>query len=77
MTDFGFGGQHQLSNCRGFVCREKSTVLGRGFRTKAEASDWIDAFGVHLDWRAGFAFQLKGDATALEIVNHQGNVAKV
>lgn len=49
----------------------------RGFRSKQAASEWIDAFGVELDWRAGYTFRLKGDSTHMEIVNRQGVLAKV
>ncbi|HEK4047852.1 hypothetical protein [Pseudomonas aeruginosa] len=48
----------------------------RGFRSKLDASNWINAFGERLDWRAGFTFKLKGDTIHMEIVSRQGDVAK-
>lgn len=62
--------------CRWFVNHGARTYFDtRGFRSKQEASDWIDAFGSALDWRAGFVFRLKGDDTDTRIVNRRGEVA--
>lgn len=63
------------SRCRWFVRRGEVVVLERGFRTKLEASNWIDAFGRLLDWRVGFAFRLKGDDVLIEVVDREGKPA--
>ena len=72
MAGFNFEVVPLQSHCRWFVRRGEVVVLERGFRTKSEASSWIDAFGIALDWRAGFAFQLKGDDVLMEIVDREG-----
>ncbi|WP_321820731.1 MULTISPECIES: hypothetical protein [unclassified Burkholderia] len=62
--------------CRWFVRQGATTHFMRGFRSKGDASNWIDAFGSSLDWRAGFRFRLKGDAQDIEIVDRQGRIAQ-
>lgn len=62
--------------CRWFVKRGDEFTLDRGFRSKREASDWIDSLGDRLDWRAGFTFHIKGDSTHMEIVSRSGGLAK-
>lgn len=64
---------------RWFVCRGTSTNLnlGRGFRTKDDASQWIDSFGYRLDWRSGFLFRLRGDDCDMSIVDRAGSLAKM
>lgn len=62
--------------CRWFVRRGATTRFDCGFRTKGDASTWIDRMGTRLDWRAGFTFRLRGDDTDIAIVDRKGNVAK-
>ena len=57
---------------RYFVKAGPSVALTRGFKTKAEASAWIDGFGDQLDWRSGFLFRLKGDDRNFSIINRRG-----
>lgn len=61
--------------CRWFVRRGATTKLNRGFRSKNEASLWINALGYRLDWRAGYVFRLKGDCIDMAIVDRHGIVA--
>ncbi|WP_241294359.1 hypothetical protein [Burkholderia stabilis] len=61
--------------CRWFVRQGSMTYFSGGFRSKGDASNWINAFGSSLDWRSGFRFRLKGDATDIEIVDRHGRVA--
>lgn len=63
--------------CRWFVKRGPTTWFDRGFRSKSDASNWIDAHGSHLDWRCGFVFRLRGEPTDIEIVDRMGNRAIV
>ncbi|MFK4135962.1 hypothetical protein ACI2KR_27310 [Pseudomonas luteola] len=76
MTEFHHASIPLQNNCRWFVRRGEAVQYDRGFRSKGEASDWIESFGSKLDWRAGFSFKLKGDNTHMEIVNRQGALAK-
>lgn len=75
MTEFNYNSVPLQGNCRWFVRRGATVKYNRGFRSKEDASNWIDAFGPSLNWRAGFTFQLKGDAVAMEIVNRKGERA--
>jgi hypothetical protein len=52
-------------------------MFDRGFKSKDEASSWIDGLGCRLDWRAGFVARLRGEDTNIEIVYRQGQVALV
>lgn len=72
MIGFSFELVPVQNHCRWFVRRGEMLALDRGFRTIAEASQWIEAFGIALDWRAGFTFQLKGDEVLMEIVDRNG-----
>lgn len=63
------------SGCRWFVRFGACTYFDcRGFRTKADADEWINAQPV--DWRVGFYFRLKGDDKECEIVDRKGKRAK-
>lgn len=72
---FSFAEVPQQKRCRWFVRRGASTRFDRGFPSKSDASNWIDAFGSRLDWRAGFLFRLRGDDTDIEIIDRAGNRA--
>lgn len=62
--------------CRYFVRREGcELILKRGFRTKAEASRWINS--LNCEWRAGFTFRLHWDSVDMHIVDRDGKLAKV
>src|SRR5690554_2860293 len=76
MTPFNYSSVPLQGNCRWFVRRGDTVKYERGFRSKQDANNWINAFGERLDWRAGFTFRLKGDTTHMEIVSRQGDVAK-
>ena len=65
----------QQARCRWFVRQGSITRLDRGFRSKEEASAWIDSFDFRLDWRVGFLFRLRGDNADIEIVDRYGNRA--
>lgn len=73
---FSFGEVPKQNRCRWFVRRGAATHFDRGFRAKGDASNWIDAMGTRLEWRAGFTFRLYGDDTDIAIVDRKGNVAK-
>lgn len=73
---FSFGDVPLQVRCRWFVRRGATTRFDRGFRSKDEASNWIDSFGSRLDWRVGFLFRLRADNTDIEIVDRRGNLAK-
>ncbi len=65
------------SGARWFLERQGQTYTAGGFRSKAEASAWIDNLGrSRLDWRAGFVFKLRGDVGEMKIVDRHGVVAK-
>ncbi|EKY4113591.1 TPA: hypothetical protein ACGW3M_001071 [Pseudomonas aeruginosa] len=76
MTPFSYTSVPLQGNCRWFVRRGDTVKYERGFRSKLDASNWINAFGERLDWRAGFTFKLKGDTIHMEIASRQGDVAK-
>lgn len=61
--------------CRWFVQRGATTKFERGFRSKQEASNWINSLGSALIWRAGFTFRLRGDDIDMYIVNRVGQLA--
>ena len=73
---FSFAEVPQQLRCRWFVRRGATTRFDRGFRSKGDASNWINAFGSRLDWRVGFLFRLRGDDADIEIVDRQGNRAQ-
>lgn len=56
---------------RWFVRYGPTTKFTRGFRTKAEASRWINELD-HLDWRVGYMFRLKGDEYEVCVVSRKG-----
>lgn len=58
---------------RWFIRRGAETNLSRGFRSKQDASNWIDS--QRLEWRAGFLFRLRGDDVDMCIVDKKGNRA--
>ena len=60
--------------CRWFVRYGAATKFNRGFNTKAQASNWIDALE-GLDWRSGFLFRLRGDDYDVQIVDSKGRAA--
>jgi hypothetical protein len=60
---------------RWFVKRGASTNFDCGFRSKKEASDWIDSHE-NLDWREGFTFRIKGRDTFYSIVDRYGQTPK-
>lgn len=65
------------TRCRWFVKHNARTYRDcRGFRSKAEANDWIAAFGAALDWRVGYRFRLKGDTFDTVIVDRTGQECK-
>lgn len=65
------------SGARWFLERQSQVYTAGGFRSKSEASDWIDSLGrSRLDWRAGFVFKLRGDVGEMKIVDRHGVVAK-
>ena len=55
-----------------FIRRNDQIDLERGFKTKKEASDWIDGLGYALDWRAGYTFRIRGDSTHMDVVDRKG-----
>jgi hypothetical protein len=61
--------------CRWFVKRSATTWFNRGFRSKSDASNWINGHGPALDWRSGFVFRLKGCDEDIEIVDRTGKRA--
>lgn len=76
MPPFNYNSVPLQGNCRWFVRRGDVVKYERGFRSKLDASNWIDAFGERLDWRAGFTFRLKDDSMHMEIVSRAGVLAK-
>lgn len=66
----------QQPGCRWFIKRDDTLLLDRGFRTKTEASEWINQLDYRLDWRVGFTFKLRGEATVMQIVNRSGESPK-
>lgn len=60
-----------------FVQIEGCPQWGMGFASKRSASEWIDAHGARLDWRAGFCFRLRGINVDIEIVDRLGAPARV
>lgn len=63
------------SRCRWFIKRGVTTKFNRGFRSKIEASNWINNLGSALMWRVGFTFRLRGDDVDMYIVNRRGLLA--
>lgn len=61
------------SRCRWFVQRGATTNFERGFRSKQDASNWIES--QRPAWRAGFTFRLCGDDVDMYIVNRGGRIA--
>lgn len=61
---------------RYFIKRGATTWSSVGFRTKRDASDWINSHGDALEWRAGFVFRLRGDGRDVDIVNRRGELAR-
>ena len=76
-SGFTFGLVPLQKGCRWFVRYGATTKYDRGFVSKSEADDWIKALGHHVDWRSGFAFQLKGDPYQVAVVDRKGIEAKI
>lgn len=76
MADFSYSKVPQQNKCRWFVKHGATTRFDRGFRSKAEADAWINAFGKDLDWRAGYVFRLKGLDRDISVIDRQGQLAK-
>ena len=72
---FNFDEVPLQDKCRWFVRRGSEVNLNRGFRSKNEASAWINNFAYRLDWRAGFVFRLRGDNVDMAIVDRRGTLA--
>lgn len=73
---FNFAEVPMQSGCRWFVRHGATTRFDRGFRSKNDASNWIDAMTSRLEWRAGFVFRLRSDYADVAIVDREGNIAK-
>ncbi|WP_338924469.1 hypothetical protein V0M98_33175 (plasmid) [Pseudomonas silesiensis] len=76
MAEFSYTQVPLQNKCRWFVKHGATTRYDRGFRSKAEADAWINAFGRHLDWRAGYVFRLKGGQYDISVIDRQGVLAK-
>lgn len=76
-TGFTFDLVPLRKGCRWFVRHGATTSFDRGFVSKSEADAWIKSLGYLVDWRAGFAFQLKGDSQILVVVDRAGSEAKI
>jgi len=65
------------SGNRWFVQRGARTYYGHGFRSKAEADEWIDAHrrAELMEWRCGYRFRIRGDVHDVVIVNKHGEPA--
>jgi hypothetical protein len=63
--------------CRYFVFRDGLISYDCGFRSKKEASDWIEHFGHQVDWRSGFVFRFRGDRMDTLIVDRKSNLIKI
>lgn len=63
------------SNVRWFLRRGDRTELIRGFRSKTEASAWIDR--QNIEWRVGFLFRIKWDGEDAMIVDRRGIQAPI
>lgn len=74
---FTFAEVPKQDKLRWFVRYGAKTMFDRGFRSKEEASAWIDRFDRRLEWRTGFVAHLRGDNKDIEIVDRKGQVAKV
>lgn len=59
---------------RWFVKYGATTKYNRGFKTKDQAREWIDALE-GIDWRVGFLFRLRGDDYNVEVVDRMGRSA--
>jgi hypothetical protein len=57
---------------RWFVQYGARTYYNKGFRSKAEADEWITSHGRGIDWRVGYLFRLRGDDCDVRIVNKHG-----
>lgn len=73
---FSFEEVPKQAGARWFIRRGPKTNLMRGFKTKADASTWIDGLGHRLDWRVGLTFRLRGDTTEMSVVDRLGEEAK-
>lgn len=74
--EFSFESVPKQNGCRWFLRKAGHTRFDRGFRSKQEASDWIDSLGRLLDWRSGYTFALRGSSATFDIVDKNGNIAK-
>ena len=73
-------GQQDLiveKGARWFLKQGENTLsVDKGFKSKSDASEWVDSLGRSLDWRAGYVFRLRGSREDLKIVNRVGNLAR-
>ncbi|MFQ2238154.1 hypothetical protein ACK32R_20925 [Aeromonas dhakensis] len=74
--EFNFEMVPKQNGCRWFLRKDGHTRYDRGFRSKKEASDWINALDRLLDWRTGYTFALRGSSVIFHIVDKKGNIAK-
>lgn len=74
---FSFDDVPDQKGIRWFVQRGEDQNFSRGFKSKSEASEWINDLGRRLDWRAGFHFRLRGDKFDMKIISRSGEVAKI
>ena len=61
---------------RWFLLRGSKLYRTTGWRSLADASEWIDSHGYDLDWRVGYQFRLRGDRSTCMIVNRLREPAK-
>lgn len=59
-----------------FIRYGTTTWYSVGFKTRLEASEWIDSHGRALDWRVGYLFRLRGDSKDIQIVKCNGEALK-
>lgn len=55
---------------RWFLQKGEIVISSIGFKSKGDASRYIDSFP--LEWRVGFLFKLRGDSSEYKIVNRHG-----
>ncbi len=60
---------------RWFLRHGAKTKYTHGWKTKADASDWINSQS--LEWRAGFVFRRHDDPHSSEIVSRNGKLPAV
>ena len=60
---------------RWFLKYGEEVLLDKGFKSKEDASKWIDSHP-DFEWRAGYVFRFYGDKYDREIVSRKGTRAK-